>query len=70
MASAFSITIPGSFCARYNKKIFDKENKVIFKIGETNSRVYTETVTLECGEAIVGVAAKLLQSTQSQYTDF
>ncbi len=54
----------GGFC------FFDKDGALLWKIGDTHTDYYKETVLLEKNEVIVGVVAKLYIRYQSAYSDF
>ncbi len=53
-----------------NIRQFDKEKKLMFKLGGTNTYYEKEKVELAENEVIVGVVAKLFPGLQSIYTDF
>ncbi len=49
---------------------FDKDSKLLWKIGNTDPGWLKETVVLAENERIVGVVAKLYADFQSLYSDF
>jgi hypothetical protein len=51
-------------------KFFAKNKELIWTIGNTDSRLFVDTVVLSDNEVIIGVAAKVQPDYQSCYTDF
>ncbi len=65
-----TVNIYHNRCYIIDFQFFDKDQKVIFRLGETGSDYCVETIVLRDNEVIIGIIAKLYKDTQSTYSDF